>query len=74
MRDQLVGSGQSNALMGTLYARVPVPTVEDLARTERAEAEADVRFWNDLHGGTMKLIELHEGTIAHASKKSPGAR
>jgi hypothetical protein len=65
-----IGEDDRAKIIGAIYARIPMPTVDEQRASQRENAEADAKVWAGLQDMSAEMAEGQRGLAALASGKA----
>jgi hypothetical protein len=68
-----IGEDDRAKIIGAIYARIPMVTVDEQRALQRENAEADARIWTSLQDMNAEMAKGQREVAAMASKAAAGA-
>jgi hypothetical protein len=63
-----IGADEQGKILGSVHARIPMVTIDDMRAVQRENAEADEKFWSGLQGMDTEQAEGHKELAAKSSR------
>ena len=65
-----IAAEEQGKILGSVHARIPMVTIDELRALQRENAEADARLWAGLQGMSAEMATGQRGLAALASQKA----
>jgi hypothetical protein len=63
-----IGAEDQEKFIGSVHARIPMVTIDDMRAVQRENAEADEKFWSGLQGMDTEQAEGHKELAAKSAR------
>jgi hypothetical protein len=63
-----IGAEDQEKILGSVHARIPMVTIDDMRAVQRENAEADEKFWSGLQGMDTEQAEGHKELAAKSAR------
>jgi hypothetical protein len=63
-----IGAEDQEKIIGSVHARIPMITIDDMRAVQRENAEADEKFWSGLQDMNAGMAEGHKEVAANSAR------